>query len=102
MDKRVQGLVALAAVVVIAVGGYLGYAEWQRSQERLQLARNLRAVELRDQISDIEDQLSRWDAGERKWAYDKWGSRAPGVIDSSRFILDVYKAELSDVSTWKP
>lgn len=102
MDKRVQGLVALAAVVVIAIGGYLGYAEWQRSQERLQFARHVRAAELRTRIAEIEDQLARWEAGDRQWAYAKWGSKAPEILDLAPFALNVKKSLLADVSTWKP
>jgi len=102
MDKRVQGLVALAAVVVIAVGGHLGYAEWQRGQEHLQFERNLRWVKLSEKVADTEKQLSRWDSGDRQWAYDKWGNKAPEIIDFARFMLPGYRDDLANISNWRP
>lgn len=95
MDKRVQGLVALAAVVVIVAGGYHGFTAWRDHQDQVLLDETLKRASLKRDIESAEADLARWDAGDTQWAYDLHGEEAEKMIETKRFILKFNKDELA-------
>lgn len=91
MDKRVQGLVALAAVVVIAVGGYLGFSEWQRRSEAA--CREYRAernglIRTRD---EMQETVKKWDAGDK-------GIHTESLINLYRVMIPDKDQEITALS----
>ena len=88
----------LAAIFVIAASSLYIYDRHTANVRREIAEISIKRWKTMLKLEEAEQNLARWDAGDRDWAVKEWGGMASEIMKNRRFMIGIYKAELDELS----